>query len=56
MKISTNNSKRTFTIRKQGLKFRTNKMNRVDFQSSLNSTARDWQDYLDYSNDYYLVK
>ena len=56
IKVKANQSKRTFTIRKEGLKFRTDKMNRVDFESNENNTANDWQDFLNGSNSYQLIK
>ena len=56
IKVKANQSKRTFTIRKEGLKFRTDKMNRVDFESNENNTANDWQDFLNGSNSYQLIR
>ena len=54
--VKSNKSNRTFTIRKQGLKFRTDKMSKSDFESNENNTANDWQDYLNHSNSYQLIK
>ena len=39
--VKSNKSNRTFTIRKQGLKFRTDKMSKSDFESNENNTAND---------------
>ena len=54
IKVRANRSKRTFTIRKSGLKFRTYTMSKDEFNSSLNMTANDWNYFLK-SNDYYAV-
>lgn len=54
--VKSNKSNRTFTIRKQGLKFRTDKMSKSDFESNENNTANDWQVFLNYSNSYQLIK
>ena len=54
--VKSNKSNRTFTIRKQGLKFRTDKMSKSDFESNENNMANDWQDFLNYSNSYQLIK
>lgn len=56
IKISANKSKRTFTIRKEFFKFRTDRMSREDFESNYYNTANDWQDFLKYSNSYQLIK
>ena len=56
IRVKANQSKRTFTIRKEGQKFRTDKMNRVDFESNENNTANDWQDFLNGSNSYQLIR
>ena len=55
-----NYSARTFTIRKSyadgdKVKYRTIPMNREEFESCLNNTANDWNDFLK-SDDYYKVK
>lgn len=55
IKVSANHSKRTFTIRKNGLKYRTYPMNKEEFSSSLYMTANDWNYFLK-SNDYYRIK
>jgi hypothetical protein len=52
----SNQKNRTFTIRKEGLKFRTDKMSKEEFSSNENNTANDWQDFLRYSNSYFIVK
>lgn len=56
MKIKPNLSKRTFTIYKNGSKFRTCKMLKHEFEDNLNNTLNDWQNFLKNSNNYFLVK
>lgn len=56
MTIRANKSKRTFTIRKGGLKYRTNPMTQDEFDCEENNTKSDWQHFLNLSCDYYLVK
>ena len=41
-----NHSKRTFTIRKDGSKYRTLPMNKEEFNDALHMTADDWKAYL----------
>jgi hypothetical protein len=53
--VSPNYSKRTFTIRKDGSKYRTNQQNKEDFQAMLNNTVNDWKEFLLKSNDYYSI-
>lgn len=55
IKISSNKSERTFTIRVEGAKYRTCKMSKIEYNSCLNNTGNDWQHYLN-DGDYYLVK
>jgi len=52
---TANHSKRTFTIRVEGSKYRTYQMDKVTFSESLNMTANDWQHFLN-SCEYYKVK
>lgn len=54
--VSVNRSNRTFTLRTNGSKYRTNKMSREDFNSCLNNTGNDWKAFFNYSNDYFVVK
>ena len=51
----SNKSERTFTIRKNGSKYRTNKMSKDEFNRCLNNTSNDWNDFLRYSGDYYVI-
>lgn len=54
LKVSSNKSARTFTIRTDAAKFRTHPMNKEEFNSCLNNTGNDWQQFLN-SGDYYKV-
>lgn len=54
--VRSNKKNRTFTIRKEGLKFRTDKFSKEEFESHENNTANDWQHFLNYSQSYTLVK
>ena len=54
--VTPNHKNRTFTIRVDVAKYRTNKMNKYEFESCLNNTGNDWQNFLIYSSDYYTVK
>ena len=55
IKVSANNSARTFTIKTESAKYRTCKQVKSDFQSMLHNTGNDWADFLK-SDDYYKVK
>jgi arsenate reductase-like glutaredoxin family protein len=52
--VTANHSKKTFTIRTTSAKFRTNPMNKEEFNSCLDKTGNDWQQFLK-GNDYYIV-
>lgn len=54
--VKSNKKNRTFTIRKEGLKFRTDKFSKQEFESHENNTANDWQNFLNYSQCYSVVK
>ena len=56
IKVTPNHSKRTFTIRVKGFKYRTIPMDQEEFDSNLNNTANDWQQFLSATNDYYTVR
>lgn len=55
IKATANHSKRTFTIRTDSAKYRTNKMDKEEFQSCLYNTASDWNQFLK-SEECYAVK
>ena len=54
IKIGTNYSKKTFTIKTDVAKYRTFKMDKAEFKSCLNNTGNDWKQFLK-SDDYYKV-
>jgi hypothetical protein len=51
-----NHAAKTFTIRKDGSKYRTFRLKSDKFKSCLNYTENDWNNFLRYSEDYYVVK
>lgn len=51
-----NYNKRTFTIRKDGSKFRTMPMPRLEFNEALEHTSNDWQGWLRTNQSYKLIK
>ena len=56
IKVTPNHSKKTFTIRVNGSKYRTIRMRKGEFKEALYMTADDWQQYLNGCDDYYRVK
>jgi len=54
-RISANKSRRTYTIRTFGSKYRTYRMTKEEFQSCDNYTGNDWNNFLK-SESYYTVK
>ena len=56
MTATSNASNRTFTIRINGSKYRTNRMCKEEFQSCTHNTSNDWVNFLRNSSDYYIVK
>ena len=57
MKITSNKSKRTFTIRKEDSKFRTLQMSRDEFDECEYNTTEDWKYFLrTQGGSYYEVK
>ena len=54
IKVTPNNSKRTFTIRTDGAKYRTNRMDKDEFESAKNWTGNDWSQFLK-TDEYYPV-
>ena len=55
IRTRSNNSNRTYTIWINGTKYRTTKMDKVEFNSCENNTGNDWYHFMK-SNDYYKVK
>lgn len=56
IKVSANRLARTFTIRKNGSKYRTFKMTKDEFKSNSYNTGNDWNNFLKSSDEYFLVK
>lgn len=57
IKVSPNHKNRTFTIRVNGNKYRSNKQTPAEFFNMLTFyTGNDWQQWLRASGDYYSVK
>tara|TARA_R100001198_G_C5177101_1_gene175353 strand:+ start:532 stop:708 length:177 start_codon:yes stop_codon:yes gene_type:complete len=57
MKITSNKSKRTFTIRKEDSKFRTLQMSQNEFDECEYNTTEDWKYFLrTQDGNYYEVK
>jgi hypothetical protein len=57
MTITSNKSKRTFTIRKESAKFRTLQMSQNEFDECECNTNEDWKDFLRTQiGSYYEVK
>lgn len=54
IKATPNKSQRTFTIRKDGLKFRTLQMSKEEFKSAEYWTGNDWANFLK-TNEYYAI-
>jgi hypothetical protein len=53
--VRPNYSKRHFTIKTDGGKFRTHRMTAEEFDSNEHNTGNDWQSFLN-SDDYYSIK
>ena len=54
IKVSSNKAKRTFTIKTDSAKYRTNTMSKEEFNNCQYNTGNDWQDFLN-SEDYYKI-
>jgi hypothetical protein len=55
IKVTPNNSRRTFTLRTDGAKYRTFQMSRGEFESAKYWTGNDWSQFLK-TDEYYPVK
>ena len=55
IKVSSNKSKRTFTIVTDAAKYRSYPMSKEEFKSCEYTTGNDWANFLK-SDDYYKVK
>ena len=56
IKVSANKGNRTFTIRKNGSKYRTIRLTKQEFEECDYMSANDWDSYLKYDSNYYVVK
>jgi hypothetical protein len=57
MTITSNKSKRTFTIRKENVKYRTLNFSKQEFEEMEFNTEEDWLSFLKRnSGEYYVVK
>jgi hypothetical protein len=55
MKITANKSKRTYTLRDNGNKYRTYPMHKQEFESAYYWTCNDWKQFFK-TDEYYVVK
>ena len=46
IRINKNVAKRHFTIKKEGSKYRTFPMSKIDFEEHENNTGNDWKNFL----------
>lgn len=56
LKISSNKSKKTFTIKTECSTYRTYPMPNYEFLNKLYNTGNDWNNFLKSTNDYYKVR
>jgi hypothetical protein len=56
MKITSNKSKRHYTIRKSGVVYQTEKLTKQEFEELSYNTVGDWQNYLNTSQSYIAKK
>ena len=54
IKVTPNDSKRTFTIRIDGAKYRTTRISRDEFEDAKYWTGNDWNQFLK-TDEYYRV-
>ena len=55
IKVTPNNSKRTFTLRTDGAKYRTIRMSRQEFEGAKSWTGNDWSQFLK-TDEYFVVR
>lgn len=55
IKISSNKSAKTYTIRTNGSTYRTSKMSKSEFENNSMNTGNDWKDFLN-NGDYSVVR
>lgn len=51
-----NYSKRTFTIRTNGSKYRTSQFSKAEFEENLHNTGKDWLNFLRTEDFYKAIK
>tara|TARA_R110000868_G_scaffold120421_4_gene319551 strand:- start:1378 stop:1608 length:231 start_codon:yes stop_codon:yes gene_type:complete len=56
LKITSNKSKRHFTIKTETCKYRTSIMSKDEFEDNDNNTQNDWFNFLRTDGSYYLIK
>jgi hypothetical protein len=56
MMITSNKSKRHYTIRKNGVVYQTEKLTKEEFDNFAYNTNEDWQNYLRKSQSYTIKK
>lgn len=54
--VTSNESKRTFTIYINDSKYKTNQMTKEEFEENLYNNGKDWQNFLLTSQNYHLIK
>lgn len=55
IKVSSNRSKRTYTIKTESATYRTLQMTKEEYESCYFNTGNDWQNFLK-SDEYYRVR
>lgn len=55
IKVTPNNRSRTFTIRTGGAKYRTNRMDKDEFEGAKYWTGNDWNQFLK-TDEYFVVR
>lgn len=55
IKVRSNSAKRHFTIITEAAKYRTVQLSKKEFDSCLNNTGNDWQQFLNSGDDYYKL-
>lgn len=56
LKITSNVKERTFRIKTESATYKTIKMSNQDFIDADNWTSNDWQDFLNKTHEYYIIK
>ena len=56
LKVTSNQSKRHFTIKTESGKYKTCSMSKEEFEDNDNNTKNDWLNFLRKDGSYYLIK